>query len=251
MKFLIASNNATNLRGNRRGGGPRAARSDDDRSHGGAFDARELLVARLHVRPRRPHHGFSPRLARLDAHSALARGERKRLRNAVVHAVDRSLEFDVTRDGGFLLRESIERLAAVQPADGGGVDVGAQVRVERTSEIERFLALVLNHELRFERAALERDGFRHLEILIPHRLGVIIWREFHRHRRFVAIRRAHERPVDVARESVHLNRPRAELRPAVRQTTRNRLTLVKLRIRAHVQHVVTALGLETRHDAAE
>ena len=90
------------------------------------------------------------------------------------------------------------------------------VCADKDHEIERLRAVVFNDEHRFERTTLERHCFRHLEILVTHRLGVIARREFHRHGRFVAVSRGDERPVDVTRETVRLNGARAELRPAVR-----------------------------------
>mmetsp|Transcript_3238 Transcript_3238/g.11695 ORF Transcript_3238/g.11695 Transcript_3238/m.11695 type:complete len:309 (+) Transcript_3238:1634-2560(+) len=241
-----------NLNRERRRRRPLATRRDNNRGHRGAFNARELLVARFHVSPRGPDDGFGPRLARVDLHRALASGERERLRNAIVDAVDRTLELDVTRDGGFLLRQSVERFAAVQATDSGGVDVRGQVRVERTGEIKRLLAVVFNDERRLERAVrLQRHRFLNLKFLIPHSLGVLARGQFHRHRRFVAVLRVDERPVDVSREPVRLNRTRAKLRPAVRQAPTNRLGLVKLRVGSDVQHIVPALGLERRHDTTE
>ena len=197
------------------GSGTRCARGDGDRGNGGGFDARELFVARRHVRPRRPHDGLGPRLAGLDGDRALTRGERERLRDTVVDAIDRTRKLDVTVDGRLRFTEAIKSLAPVQAADSRLVNVRGEVRVELASELERLLTRVLNGKNRFERAVLQRHCLRNLEILVPHRSSVIAWCELHCHRRRF-VRRAHQLPIDITREPVHLNRPRAELRPAVR-----------------------------------
>jgi len=209
--------------GNRRGGFPRATRSDDDRRARGGFDAGELLVASLHVGPRGPDDSFSPSLVRLDADGVLAGGERERFRNAVVDAVDWAGEGNVTRNGRFGRSQTVKGLAAVEAANLSCVDVGAEVGVEGTSEIKFLGALVFNLHVNLERLTTvnESDGFSHDKVFIPHSLGVIVRGEFHGHGRLVTIGGAEKLPVDVARETVHLDRTRAELRPAYARQNQN------------------------------
>ena len=189
---------------------------------------------------------------RLDGDGiAPADGEVNHGRDVVVARVDGSGHGERARDGERLVLEPVSALHALEAGHGDFVDVGGEVRVERAREGERLLARVGHLEGRLELTVAQRNGLGHLEVFVPHGLGVVGREEGHLDGRVGSFRLLGQFPVDVSREAVNLDVAWAELRPAVRESAGDGLGLVEHGIGPDVEHLA-AVGLgEGGDDAAE
>ncbi len=102
------------------------------------FNADELFVARLHIRPRRPNHRiFPPGACNLDRITT-SNGQINLTRCVLVQRINRTGARNRRRNLPVFLLQLIERFAYFQPFHFNRVDVRRKVRVETAGKSKRF-----------------------------------------------------------------------------------------------------------------